>query len=315
MKKLLLLIAFIGTSIITQTAHAGPALLAGLYNSVSNQLFTVSNTPPVDSKLAKSLNAALSTIQKSGGGADLAAAIKGLGSVVKIVNRTSVSNALQADLHVALGLCVDQYVGQANSYSNQVAGLFPSTARTSALDGISNLLVTLNNIKAMPDLAAAVKALSGVSKQIKSIQKSVTAAQSVPAPASGVTATINIVGTPAFKFNYNSLQATAIQNSGNFGINSGQTVVAGFNTALHNVVFSFNGLVPGANGPVAIVEGAYTKASSDPTAGAFPSTSGTVTATWDPAHKLVTGTFNMTLQEQSGTRTGTMSGSFSLYYP
>src|SRR5882757_9597573 len=136
MKKLLHIVAFVGAFIVTQTAQASGGFLVGLYNSVSNQLSIVSNTPPVDSRLAKSLNAALSAIQKSGGGADLASAIKGLGSVVKIVNRTSVSNALQGDVHSTLVLCANQYVSAGNTFSNQVAGLFPSAGRTAALNAV-----------------------------------------------------------------------------------------------------------------------------------------------------------------------------------
>jgi len=314
MKKLYLLVAFIGSFIITQTAQANSVgLLVGLYNSVSNQLSIVSNTPPVDSKLAKSLNAALSTIQKSGGGTDLVSAVKGLGTVVTTVNRTSVSNALYLEVKATLLSCVAGYASIGHTYSNQVAGLFPSAARTSVLNGVSNLLATLSNISSMPNMATAVKALSGVSKQLTTIQKAVPGAQGAPAPAASVTATVVISGSPNFSF---KAQQTVAQHTagGNFLVNSLQTVVSGASGTLHSLAFGIYGLAPGAN-IVSGSDGEYSRAGTGTGAGAFSITSSSVHANWDPTHKLISGTFSFNLQEEGGSRTGSVTGSFSVYYP
>jgi len=312
MKKLLV-VAFIGVLTLTQTSRAAVPLLSGLYNSVSNQLSIVSNTVPVDAKLAKSLTGALSAIQKSGGGTNAATAVKGLGSVVKIVNRTSVSNAVAASVNSTLVSIANQYVGTANTLSNQVANLFPSTAQTAVFNGTSNLIASVNSINSNPDINAALKALTGLAKQVTAIQKNVAAAQKVPSPAASLTATVVISGSPTFNFKAQGLTAQQF-SSGNFGINAAQTVVAGFNTALHSIAFGFNGLTPGFNN-VVISQGEYSKASSDPTAGAFPSMSGTVQVTWDPAHKLLSGNFACNVSEQGGSRTGSVTGTFSVFYP
>ena len=313
MKKLFLLVAFIGAFIVNQTARANTGFLVGLYNSVSNQLFIVSNTPPVDAKLAKSLNSALSSIQKSGGGADLASAIKGLGSVVKIVNRTSVSNALAGSVHATLVSCANQYVTSANTLSNQVAGLFPSTGRTAALNAVSNLLASVAAINANANITAALKALSGLSKQTTTIQKSVTAAQKAPAPAASVTAAINITGSPAF--NFKSTQAVAGNTAGgNFFVNSLQTSGSGTGTTPHSFAFGIYGLVSGQN-TVSGSDGEYTTGGLSGSA-SFSITSSSLHLNWDPAHKFLSGTFSFNLLEEGGTgRTGTVSGNLSVYYP
>src|SRR5437763_5033819 len=84
MKKLFLLLGFVGILIFSQNIQAQP-ILSGLYNSISNQLFIVSNSPPVDSKLAKSLNAALTAIQKGSGNTNLITSIKALSSTISII--------------------------------------------------------------------------------------------------------------------------------------------------------------------------------------------------------------------------------------
>jgi hypothetical protein len=314
MKKLFLLVAFIGALLVNQTARANQGgFLVGLYNSVSNQLFIVSNTPPVDAKLAKSLNSALASIQKSGGGVDLPSAIKGLGSVVKIVNRTSVSNALSGDVHATLVSCANQYIGSAITFSNQVAGLFPSKGQTAALNAISNLLTTVASINANANITAALKALTGLSKQTATIQKSVTAAQKAPAPAASITAAINITGLPTF--NFQSTQATAGNTAGgNFFVNSLQTSGSGAGTTLHSFAFGIYGLVSGQN-TVSGSDGEYSRAGLSGSI-SFAITSSSLHLNWDPTHKFLSGTFSFNLLEEGGTgRTGTVTGNLSLYYP
>jgi hypothetical protein len=312
MKKLLIVAATVGLFTLTQTARAAVPLLSGLYNSVSNQLAIVSNTVPVDAKLAKSLTGALSAIQKSGGGTNAATAIKGLGSVVKIVNRTSVSNAVAASVNSTLVSIANQYVGTANTYSNQLSALFPSTARTSAYNGISNLIASVNGIITNNNITVALKALTGLSKQVTTIQKSVTAAQNAPSPSSSVTATILISGSPSFNFvaSQSVLQHTT---GGNFLLNSAETTGSGTGSTLHSLAFGIYGLVSGANN-VSGSDGEYTRVSLGGAAGAFSITTSSLQLNWDDAHKLVSGTFSFGLQEQSGSRTGSISGSFTLYY-
>jgi hypothetical protein len=313
MKKLLLIVAFIGALTVTQSAQAGVQLLSGLYNSVSNQLFIVSNTAPVDKKLAKSLNAALAAIQKSGGGPDTASATKGLGSVVKIVNRTSVSNAVASSVHDTIVSIAGQYVGTANNFSNQLSTSFPSAAQTKALTGISNLLASVNGIGANPNLAAALKVLTGFTKQVLTIQKGVTAAQKAPAPASSVTATIVISGSPNFSFKAKQsvLQHTA---GGNFLLNSSETTGSGTGTTLHSLAFGIYGLVSGAN-VVSGSDGEYSRVALNAGAGAFSVTTSSLQLNWDDAHKMVSGTFTLGLKEQgTGIRTGSVTGSFTLSY-
>jgi hypothetical protein len=311
MKKLFLVVAFIGALLITQSAHAGVQLLSDLYNSVSNQLFIVNNTVPVDAKLAKSLNGALSAIQKSGGGPDAASAIKGLASVVKIVNRTSVSNAVAGSVHSTLVSIANQYLGTANTLSNQVANLFPSTARTATLTGVSNLIASVNGINTNPDINAALKALTGLAKQVTAIQKNVTAAQKAPSPSSSVTATIVISGSP--NFNFNASQATLVNTAGgNFALNCAETAGSGTGTMLHSLAFGIYGLVSGPNN-VSGSDGEYSRAGLSGS-GAFAVTTSSLQLNWDDAHKLVSGTFTFGLQEESGSRTGSISGSFTLHY-
>jgi len=312
MKKLLLLVAVIGILTVTQSAHAGVQLLADLYNSVSNQLFIVNNTVPVDAKLAKSLNGALSAIQKSGGGPDVTSAIKGLASVVKIVNRTTVSNAVSGSVHSTLVSIANQYVGTANNLSNQVANLFPSTARTATLAGVSNLIASVNGINTNPDINAALKALTGLAKQVTAIQKNVTAAQKAPSPTASVTATISISGSSTF--NYQALQSVLQHTSGgNFLLNSAETAGSGTGTMLHSLAFGIYGLVPGPNN-VSGSDGEYSRVGLSGS-GAFSITTSSLQLNWDDAHKLVSGTFTFGLQEQGGgSRTGSVSGSFTLYY-
>jgi hypothetical protein len=313
MKKLLYVVAFIGAFIFTQTAQAAnTGYLVGLYNSVSNQLFIVSNTPPVDVKLAKSLNSALSSIQKSGGGPDIASAVKGLGSAVKIVNRTSVSNAVSGSVHSTLVSIANQYITSANTYSNQVAALFPSKGQTAALNGISNLLASVASINVNANITAALKALSGLAKQTTTIQKSVTAAQKAPAPAASVSATIAISGSPNFSFK--ASQAVLVHTAGgDFTLDSQQASGSGTGTTIHVLAFGIYGLVPGTTSIVSGSDGTYSRGGLAGTA-AFAITSSNLQLNWDTAHKLVSGTFTLGLHEESGTRTGSVTGSFSLTY-
>lgn len=311
MKKLLSLIALCGALTVTQTILAQP-ILVGVYNSVSNQLFIVSNTPSVDAKLAKSLNGVLSTIQKAGGGTNLASGIKALGSVVSVVNRTTVSNAVQSSLQGAVLTCVSQYVTAANTYSNQLVTLFPSTARTGAYNAISNLQVTLLNISSNVNLAVAVKSLSGLTKQVATIQKGVTSAQKAPSPTASLTATILISGSPSF--NFVASQAVLQHNfGGNFTLNSAETTGSGLGTTLHSLAFGIYGLVSGPN-TVSGSDGEYSRTTLSAGAGAFSITTSSLQLNWDDAHKLVSGTFTLGLLEQGGSRTGSVTGSFTLYY-
>jgi hypothetical protein len=311
MKKLFLLAAFIGALIFTQTTQAQP-ILSGLYNSISNQLFIVSNTPPVDSKLAKSLTAALAAIHKSSGNTNLTASIKALSSATSIVNHTSVSNVLQGDLHAAIVLCVDQYVAVATAYSNQVVVLFPSTARTKALDTISNLQVTLADISANPDNAVAVKALSGISKKITAVKKAVAAAEKA-SPTPTVTATASITGLAAFNFQSQSVVGQQVA-AGSFNIEASEAAGTGNNAGLYGIVLQFNGCVPGPNN-VSVSVAEYRKLGIGSTAGDFLSTGGTVQVDWDPAHKALSGSFTFNVLEQGGSRTGTVTGNFLVFYP
>jgi hypothetical protein len=306
MKKLFLLIAFVG-ALITQPVRAAQPILVPLYNSVSNHLAIVSNTPPVDSKLAKSLNAALSAIQKGNNGTDLTSIFKGLAAAIKILDRTSLSNALQGDLHATVLSCVDAETESVNSFSNQVAVAdYPSTAKTTTLNDASNLVVTLANIGANSDNAAAVQALLGLSTQVKAMQKAATAALVAPTPF--VTATITITGSPTF--NFKSQEWSALQTSpGNFSIDSIQKTSA----ASQQVGFDFGGLVAGEN-TVSITQGGYTRATKTSPLVEFPSTSGTVQVNWDPTHNFLSGTFTFDVQELGGSRTGTVTGSFTVLY-
>ena len=312
MRKLLFIAALLSAFTLTQTARS-QGLLVGLYNSVSNQLSIVSNTVPVDTKLAKSLNGVLSTIQKSGGGATLPTAIKSLSAVITTVNRTSVSNALQGSMHSSLLLCVTQYVGNANVVSNQLAGLFPSTSKTLALNALSNLVTSIAILSTNANLSVAVKSLSGLSKQVTTVQKAVVKAQSVPAPAASVTASIVISGTPTF--NFKSTTAVAQHTGGgNFLVNSAQTVIAGTASTLHSLAFGLYGLVQGPN-TTTNSDGEYSRVSFGGAAGAYEIKSGTVQTTYDPTHKLISGSFVFNIQEQTTLKTGTVTGNFTCYYP
>ena len=306
MKKLFFLIVLVGVW-ITQSVRGAQPLLVPLYNSVSNQLQIVSNSPPVDSKLAKSLNAALSALQKGNNGTDLTSIFKGLAAAIAILDRTSLSNTLYGDVHTTVLSCVDTYTGSISSFSNSVwVNDFPSAAKTTTLNDASNLVVTLGNIGAMSDNAVAVKDLLGLSNQVKAMQKAATAA--LAAPTSVVTATVSITGSPTL--NFKSQEQGALQNSpGNFTIESAQKA----GKVQLNVAFDFGGLVAGPN-TVAITSGQFARMTGGPTAGTFPSTGGSVQVNWDPAHKFLSGTFTFNVQEQGGSRTGTVTGSFTVIY-
>jgi hypothetical protein len=321
MKKLLFIAAFIGSLIVTPAVHA-VGVLVPLYNSISNQYYLATNTPPVDVKLAKSLNAALSAINKSGGGTNLATAIKALGSAAKVINRTSVSNVLYIDLQGAVAGCIDGFAGSANVYSNLLVTVFPSSQKISAQNAISNLLATLSLAGTTPNISVAVKYLGVAGKQLKSVQKAVTSAQGVPPPAASMTATISVSG--ASTVNFHTTNAVASQPvPGNFNVIAAQVATSGsgLNTHIDNYTISWNmnGLVSGVNN-ISNPVGSYVRNSGsisgpDPISGAFPISSGSVQATWDPANLTVYGSFSFNVAETSGAlRAGTVTGTFTLYY-
>jgi hypothetical protein len=303
MKKLLLFIGFIGNLIVTEPVRAAQPILVPLYNSVSNQLVIVSNTPPVDTKLAKSLKAALSALQKGNNGTDLTDIFKALSAAIKIVDRTSLSNALQGDLHATVLVCVGVYTDSVNSFSNQLAlTYYPSTARTTALNDASNIVVNLANIGAMPDNAAAVQALLGLSTPVKAMQKVALAALTAPTPTA--TATVTITGLPAL--NFKSQQVNVQENSpGNFSI----TAIEKSGGTLQELAFDFGGLVAGANN-VAITQGGYARGTKTSPLVEFSGTDGTVQVNWDPPLNFLSGTFTLNVQEVGGTVTGTVTGTF-----
>jgi len=301
-----MLIAFIGV-FMTQAVRANQPLLVPLYNSVSNQLAIVSNTPPVDTKLAKSLNATLAALQKGNDGTDLTDITKALGAAIKIVDRTSLSNALQGDLNATMVSVVQVEIDSANSFSNQVAvGDYPSAARTTTLNLSSNLVVTLVNIGAMSDTDAAVKDLLGLTAQRKAIQKAALAALVAPTPT--VTATVTIAGLPTV--NFKSQELSALEDSpGSFEIDSIQKTSA----IAQGVGFNFAGLVAGENN-VSITQSGYTRNVKNSSVVEFNGTGGSVQVNWDPAHNFLSGTFTFNVQELGGSRTGTVTGSFTVIY-
>ncbi len=323
MKKLILTLVLFCAAIFAQRASAlslDPPYFDNVRAEIINQLTIASNGVPLDAKLIKALNKALATLDKGVTNTvanttnKLTAGTKVLGTLVKALNKTSVSNALDSVVQQVVDIYTGEYANSLNDLSNRLAVTFLSSKRTSAEKALGKLLLAVTAADTNMNSTLAAKALGKAATAFKSAAKAVAKAEAVPPPPAGINATVAVTG--ASTVNYKSLtQAVTPGASGNFNVLSGSVTGSGAGTKQLVISFGLQGLSPGAN---TVNFSSFNYIVTGINGSGSMSCTGTAQVSWDTAHKSLTGTFscNGTFNfAAGGSAPGTVNnGSFTLFY-
>lgn len=301
---LVTLVLFIAASHQKASALDQPYLL-NLRSEITNQLTVASNTLPLDKKLIAKLKASLKIADKPTTNT-FAANTKKVATLIPSLNKASISNIFDAEIQLILDLYLADYIA---AHSNQVAILataYPGSKQIAAQNALNKLQASIDGMNTNLLSNPAVKHLTGASKNLVRATKAVANAKKAKAPAAYVNATLTPNGaakqTLSSKPPFAAFQL-ANPGTGAFIINANQLK----GRTLHNLSCNFT--VPSAGTHTVNASGVYTAIGQLP----YNSTSGQATVTWNPANKNVFGT--MTFNVSNGTRTGTLSSTFNLYYP
>lgn len=286
-----------------------------LREELTNQLTIVSNTVPLDKKLATSLRSNLKTVDKTK--PTLTAGSTALGTVAKSLGRTSLSNVFLPLITDTRSVYVETLESELAVLDERLEATIPGKQRSAAQTKLAKVSASLDGVITNADLTLSLKSLSKAAKDLLVAQKAVAIAEIARPGPDFVSATITESGqiNSAFKpVKSVGLDAYYNEFSGEIEIEAGEmkslgggrvqvrfleltAAVPGEGThtlSLTNESYAIyqRGIVPNINAPEPELEVQETYFTIDP----FNQTlgTGTMTITVDLEANVVWGSFTFT---------------------
>jgi hypothetical protein len=312
--KTLFLGALLAVAPLTSSATALYSYLAPVRTEITNQLFMVTNTAPVNTRLAGSLKAALRLIDRPTA-TNLSTDVTTLNNLYNSLSRLSLSNTFVPLLDTAGD---NYYTVIYSSYTNLLGTwqlTLPSGTRTAASNNLSQLSATLN-AASQTNVAAGLKLLSKAVAKLKVATTLVTRANAVTlgnkvsatiaGAGFGVTGAIGAGHPSGVLANYSSsthiLGITGSKFSGgvqlftlNIGAVTEGTTTHSFSNSEALLVFT------------------KTTITLPPVHKEWYSTSGSVTVTLNSAKKVAYGSFEVAIKD-SNNNPSTAKGTFAVNF-
>ncbi len=301
MKRILIALVVL-TAALPQHARASVFLpfLDPIRSEILNQQTIVSNAPSLDKPLATSLRKALLQIDRPTP-TNLVNDTKALSSIAATLNKTSLSNTFDPLIRSALGNYAGVVGGELHSVSNSLLATFPSGPHTAGNNLITQAFDAVDSALANVNTTTGTKALAAVTKKLGVVNSLLAKARNAPAPPVQFRATITASGEGSSAFQPTPARAAAAVLTGNtlqiVGVQvqriGGTSVRTRYLTvAIPNIIEGthvYNVSPAGGDATVLYVltENIGGVASGD----SYNATSGTITATWNPATRAAVGSF------------------------
>jgi hypothetical protein len=161
---------------------------SSLRNEVANQQTVVSNTPPLDKKLAAALRTNLKLIDRTK--PTLVNGTTALGALAKNLGRTSLSNTFLPIVTDARSVYADAMDLETDALDNRLADTIPGKARAAAQAALDKLRAAIDDARTNANFTLALRSLSVAAKAVGTAQKAVAKAESAPPGPGFLSATI-----------------------------------------------------------------------------------------------------------------------------
>jgi hypothetical protein len=326
MKQILLALVTFALVLVPQAEAVHPHL-DSLRIEITNQQAIVSNTVPIDKKLATTLRVSLSKMFNAGP-SDPVKAASALASVASKLGKSSLSNVFGPVLETANDNFLGSLTEGAEGLSDRLAAVFPSRTRTSAEKKLNQVWQQIASGQAEANVVAAAKLIGKALKAIAVTEKLVAKAEDAPLPPAQFTATITGAVLGNFNFTPAPAEALANENGDLLAILAVNVKLSGsgLNTITTRTLQLFMPIADGTHvydiadlgtNVVVLVYRVAQRSNGSPTASeAYHGATGTVTVTMNTAARTAIGTFSFVgpAEGDSGTTASSADGTFSVVW-